>query len=483
MKELIPALHKIGLSGLGIKLNRYIHEIPSYMQMLGDQLEFPIVVLPAETNFSNQINEFLKEKLNRNNVELQYRNDIHMKLMDIMLLGGEYQGLSKSLSETVEKNVTLLNVEGETLAEYLPCAVVHNNLVFQQWFDRMEQSDFYCHGSVEGKDGGVFTVYAVKFFNEITGYMVISSQEEFCLSPLEQIAVEQFAIAYNIINQKQRAISQMETKYFDEFACELLFRKIENNRAAIERAKTLGWKLNFPIAILLIDIQGHAQPAVEHTSYLCSADGLDRSVVINHLKKKYSQVFTGKLYEHGCCFANTGKYIAAFLDAHVFQEYLRLSEMIERILAERGIEDFYIGISRLQARIENMEKSYFEAEKTLEIARMIGGKKTLHFKEIGIYRIIQAAKSKEDLREFCMDTIGVLIEYDKQHSTNLIETIDTIIQNSGNLKVSASKLFIHYNTIRYRYALIQQLLDKNFDDCGFLQDINLAVKIYYTCYP
>ena len=61
------------------------------------------------------------------------------------------------------------------------------------------------------------------------------------------------------------------------------------------------------------------------------------------------------------------------------------------------------------------------------------------------------------LKEYVQTTLGKLIAYENQYSTPLIDTLYTYIQCEFNARLTAEKLFIHYNSVRYRLEVLEQL--------------------------
>ena len=53
--------------------------------------------------------------------------------------------------------------------------------------------------------------------------------------------------------------------------------------------------------------------------------------------------------------------------------------------------------------------------------------------------------------------MGKLITYENQYSTPLIDTLYTHIMCGFNARLTAEKLFIHYNSVRYRLDVLEQL--------------------------
>lgn len=116
MKSFISDLSKAGLSGIGIKLNRYVYNGPNHFIDQANFQKLPLVLLPENSNFSLQINEFLMENNNRKAFELEYRNKLHNYIMDIISNLGNYQSLYENMVNLLGKNMGIFDKDGKTLA-------------------------------------------------------------------------------------------------------------------------------------------------------------------------------------------------------------------------------------------------------------------------------------------------------------------------------------------------------------------------------
>lgn len=116
MKSFISDLSKAGLSGIGIKLNRYVYNVPNHFIDQANFQKLPLVLLPENSNFSLQINEFLMENNNRKAFELEYRNKLHNYIMDIISNLGNYQSLYENMVNLLGKNMGIFDKDGKTLA-------------------------------------------------------------------------------------------------------------------------------------------------------------------------------------------------------------------------------------------------------------------------------------------------------------------------------------------------------------------------------
>jgi sugar diacid utilization regulator len=65
--------------------------------------------------------------------------------------------------------------------------------------------------------------------------------------------------------------------------------------------------------------------------------------------------------------------------------------------------------------------------------------------------------SVTEMKDFVQSVIGPLLTYEKKHGGNLLETLDRLISNQFHLKKTADMMFIHYNTLRHRLRILEQL--------------------------
>ena len=69
-------------------------------------------------------------------------------------------------------------------------------------------------------------------------------------------------------------------------------------------------------------------------------------------------------------------------------------------------------------------------------------------------------------------------EYDKKYHGELLSTLQEILQCGWNLKESAEKLYIHYNSIKYRYSKICKVLNLDLSDHDNRSLVEIAMKLY-----
>lgn len=118
-----------------------------------------------------------------------------------------------------------------------------------------------------------------------------------------------------------------------------------------------------------------------------------------------------------------------------------------------------VGVGRARSRPTELHASYDEAMKALAIGRDVSAPHgVVPFDELGIYRLLHAVAPPAELRRYCEDLLGPLLEHDRTHRSDLLRTLETYLRNDRNVAATARELFVHYNTLRYRLARIDELL-------------------------
>ncbi|MFR8495295.1 MAG: helix-turn-helix domain-containing protein, partial [Parvimonas micra] len=64
---------------------------------------------------------------------------------------------------------------------------------------------------------------------------------------------------------------------------------------------------------------------------------------------------------------------------------------------------------------------------------------------------------------FINDILKIL-KYDKEKDTTYFETLNRLIENNWSLKQTSKKQFLHYNTIKYRFEKISEIINKDLND-------------------
>ncbi|GAA4237080.1 sugar diacid utilization regulator [Streptosporangium album] len=97
--------------------------------------------------------------------------------------------------------------------------------------------------------------------------------------------------------------------------------------------------------------------------------------------------------------------------------------------------------------------------------------------DVSSHRSLIAAIPGELRHSFRTRLLGRLEEYDAAHQTDLIETLETFLEESGSWAATADRLHVHVNTLRYRLKRIEELTGRSLNALDERVDFLLAIRM------
>lgn len=133
------------------------------------------------------------------------------------------------------------------------------------------------------------------------------------------------------------------------------------------------------------------------------------------------------------------------------------------------------GISGPFENASDFQQSIRQACSSLKIGMMLKQNIT-YFDDLHIYNLLMAVHDNAALKKFYTMTLEPLIEYEKRHNVDLIETIEIYLSCDGDYKAAAVRMKQHENTIRFRINKAKSLLGMEHSHYKFIEQIALALK-------
>ncbi len=157
----------------------------------------------------------------------------------------------------------------------------------------------------------------------------------------------------------------------------------------------------------------------------------------------------------------------------------RLREALESALQAGQLSDVVsIGVGRPDHGIPGIRRSHQEARQALTLGRRLHGSgHVTDYDDLGIYRLILAAEGLPELRTFQDESLHELVEYDRIHTSNLIETLEAFFAANCSPKEAASLLNVHRNTVLYRLDRIGTITGQDLDDPEVRLRLHLALHV------
>ena len=117
-----------------------------------------------------------------------------------------------------------------------------------------------------------------------------------------------------------------------------------------------------------------------------------------------------------------------------------------------------IGVSDAFSDPWDIPEAYYQACQAYIIGREYSGGETLfYYKDLYFMDRIRQMNKKKKAREYAESLLQPLVEYDREHDTNLRETLRVLLMNNNDVKSAAEELFTHRNTVIYRRNRIEEV--------------------------
>src|SRR5919107_3654313 len=120
LASLVHELHLRGVAALGIKLGRYVDELPPAVSAVADELGFPVVRLADTTGYDELLAGVLTAVLDHQAERLRRSQEVHRALLQVVLQGGGLPEVASALAGILDVWVRVRSRTGELLAEAGP---------------------------------------------------------------------------------------------------------------------------------------------------------------------------------------------------------------------------------------------------------------------------------------------------------------------------------------------------------------------------
>jgi DNA-binding PucR family transcriptional regulator len=103
----------------------------------------------------------------------------------------------------------------------------------------------------------------------------------------------------------------------------------------------------------------------------------------------------------------------------------------------------------------------------------------------GTYRLLfrVLASHPEEVKSFYEDTVGPLVRYDTEYSTDLLRTLEAYLGHNCNMNATAHALYAHRHTVSYRLERVRELTGLDPLTSEGRERLSLGLKAYRIIAP
>ncbi|MFK2825110.1 helix-turn-helix domain-containing protein [Bacillus sp. B190/17] len=155
-----------------------------------------------------------------------------------------------------------------------------------------------------------------------------------------------------------------------------------------------------------------------------------------------------------------------------------LSDFVESFITKINERQQIEGVSAALGSVTDnpleLSRSYQEALSVLKMKQQfpVAAASIYSYEKLGVFQFIEDLAVSRKKSGYENPMINKLAAYDRDHHSNLQETIFIFLQHDGNMNDAAKALHIHANTLAYRLKRISEIAQLN------LKDANQKITLY-----
>lgn len=442
---LVRKIYEANAAALFIKIGRFIDEIPQDVIELANQLHFPIVIMPLPCAFIDVINPVLSKIIWEQAATIEYSNRIHKRFIDLTIQGKGIGEVVVILEELLQKKAVYYDMLSHTL--FTSSGVCEKPVSYEEISEQ-------------------YTSFPLKYEDKIYGYIGIKG-EDILVNDYEEIIIEHASTVLKLNIQKQISNRQIEKRYRDSFVRDIIYHNINNRDEILRRGKNFGWNLEGAYRVILIGVKENEYGNKNEDYERRTAAVLEGAVAF--LKQWIPDtVYTGL----------SDQIVLIVKENDISREdYIRISQKVINKVREQFEKSILISFGMKKEDIYEADESFEEAKYTQNLAFVFGEEKKISFyDELGLYTLLDKLKGDKNMGSFTEECLKPLLIYDREHTSEYMETLKEIVENNWNLKTVSERTFMHYNTIKKRYHKIEEILGMDFESAMDRTSVELAIR-------
>ena len=254
-----------------------------------------------------------------------------------------------------------------------------------------------------------------------------------------------------------------ENRTVTELFLELVERRWRDPLDIGQRALRLGLNLDLPAQMILVGLPGRSPRAVSAAA--------DLRLPVQRLLSLHGIAGTLVTVPAGLVC------LIPAVDERSHGPVKRLMAQIARSVADiLHAEPFVVLTSRCMAPPDYAE-AWDRSWRMIRIAEEFGRPGVLDARQFGPLPMLLAAANTHEVRGYVADSIGALIEYDRQHGTPYLETLSAYLKTGCRTKACSDQLGVHVTTLRYRLTRIEELFGIDVESPDRRFSVELAIHL------
>lgn len=479
----LKALERKSVSGFVVK--RRVENDPTgirfeMLKVFCAERDIPVFEIPMELYFWGIIRHLTSELFDAETARLKYFKTIHDNFSALSFLYSmsttKEEDIIDALSNILENPVSLYysdyrcvaSSDGDTSDLTILDNVEHYLASSQTKFPYMKQK-------------GEWGQYIIRLdnMNHTETFLVITEKNRE-LTELDYMAIENAIVSLQYTYVNDFAQKQVEQKYKRDIVRNLVNGTL-NETEVMAVAEVLGLKESESYRVVDFCIVPQDVEGTFTNEQLYEASIIENEITTlipnAHTYKNLNEIVMIKKVDPSQQETEFQKGIRAFQET--IQKDLR---------CRKKSLDFHAGVGNVVKGFHHLQDSYQYARKAIryiDVIRQLYGnanKSVVSFSNLGFFQIFGDMKTPEDVLQYVPETLQKVYQYDEEHGTELINTLQVYLNNDRSIRKTAQDLFVHYRTISYRLDKIIAVSGMDFQNPHEMLAVRNGMIIHNMAY-
>ncbi len=313
--------------------------------------------------------------------------------------------------------------------------------------------------------------------NNVYAYLIINDRKT-NVNNKDKLLIKYSSSMILLKIQNQIAIDKSKEIVRSDLIADLCMNNIKSREEVIFRANLQGWRIQSSgILAIIFDIDEFKHSMLHSNKDIKELEE-EKQIIYKLIIKEMEKInYTSYYYQK-----SDSIIFLVNLDLEnnlsALDKFVNLNiKPIHDLMKKKGLSfTLTIGIGTYYEDIMQAYRSYNEAIEAINISRIFKEVDDIScYKDVLIFKDLMEVMTRKDYHSIYTDLIENIIELDKKNKTEYFITLRSIIKNDWNLKESSKDLFIHYNTILYRFEKLKKLLAMELDE--FYQKLIITLTV------
>jgi sugar diacid utilization regulator len=458
-KNFIETLAYRKASAVGIKIGRFIEDIPQEVLEISNNKNLPLIKIPPHIKYSNILWPVMTNLTNENKYEKYILDKYKNELLFLTRNDFRIESISELLSSYIGSNCAICsnndysiiknnyNINNDMIKK-----IINNN------YEKIITNDLCTH--IKERENNYYIV-KIRSIKETLAYLCIKTNNNDLLNVTDLKIIEEtipYLSIYHLSNQ-EKAVNY--NKSLKEFWFKLIKGNYNNKELILkEDAVSLGVENNKNRFVWVVKKINNISNEFQYKiikEYMQSynkdyhiIEDSNEIIIITSLNKNQIDL---KMYN------------GLFIDL--------LNQLKQKY---KNIE-FKVGISKTCGNLKYLSYAYEEAIFAYQFGDKINGNNIYYYDDCMIYHLLHEVSGHPSLSKIYRNTLQKIEKYDSKNKSNLMETIEKLIECDFSINNTAKDLFIHRNTLYKRISKINEILEFDIDDSEGRLILQIAMKL------